>query len=311
MLGDDLRIIFAGTPANAAETLLELHDAGHQVVGVLTRVDAPIGRTKEVVESPVAALASRLGIELFKSNVVDDKAREWVSSLNPDIGVIVAYGSILKADDLAVPQKGWINLHYSLLPNYPGASPVQHSILEGETITGVTVFELDEGVDSGPILSQKICEIQSSDTAGILLERLSKAGIELLLATLANFEGLSEAKAKQPAVSGIPVTKKISRQMAKLDFGLTAGRIVNLVRGMNPEPIAWFELDSQPVRVLEASVSGAQGISNGLAQLMDRELVVGCANGAVVLAVVQPAGKKPMTGADWFRGLRRDAVSLT
>lgn len=306
-----MRIIFAGTPFNAAETLQALLDANHEVVGVLTRLDAPTGRSGTLTESPVASVANEHGLEILKSNKPDTKVAEWITSLKPELGVVVAYGSILKRNLLEIPQKGWLNVHYSLLPKYPGASPVQQTLLEGDSTTGVTVFQLDEGVDSGPILAQSMTQISSDATAGSLLEKLTAAGAELLVSTLEDLDTYLENKTLQEHDSTEPLTRKLTRASAKIGFDLPAHAIVNLVRAMNPEPVAWFELESQPVRVLEASIAEVSGMLPGVAVLVDGDLVVGASEKAVILRTVQPAGKKPMLGADWFRGLHRDSLSLT
>ncbi len=306
-----MRIIFAGTPFNAAETLQALLDANHEVVGVLTRLDAPTGRSGTLTESPVASVANEHGLEILKSNKPDTKVAEWITSLKPELGVVVAYGSILKSNLLEIPQKGWLNVHYSLLPKYPGASPVQQTLLEGDSTTGVTVFQLDEGVDSGPILAQSMTQISSDATAGSLLEKLTAAGAELLVRTLEDLDPYIENKTLQEHDSTEPLTRKLTRASAKIGFDLPAHAIVNLVRAMNPEPVAWFELESQPVRVLEASIAEVSGMLPGVAVLVDGDLVVGASEKAVTLLTVQPAGKKPMLGADWFRGLHRDSLSLT
>jgi methionyl-tRNA formyltransferase len=305
-----LRIIFAGTPTNAAETLDTLLAANHEVVGVLTRMDAPIGRSGTLTESPVAAVANKHGLPLLKSNLPDSQVSEWIAGFKPDLGIIVAYGSILRTDLLAIPAKGWLNVHYSLLPKYPGASPVQHALLEGDSTTGVTVFQLDEGVDSGPILSQASVDLDAKATAGAVLQLLTGVGADLLLNTLENLDDYLATKTLQDLSLEHPVTRKITRAMARISFGMPASSIVNLVRAMNPEPVAWFEFEAQPVRVLESDISDFPGLSEGVAVLADGELVVGSSDKAVVLRTVQPAGKNPMSGADWFRGLRRDSLSL-
>ena len=306
-----MRIIFAGTPANAAKTLEALLEANHEVVGVLTRIDAPTGRSGTLTESDVALVASEHGIPLHKSNLPDSRTSEWLAGLEPDLGIIVAYGSILKRNLLEIPAHGWLNVHYSLLPKYPGASPVQQALLEGESTTGVTVFQLDEGVDSGPIVAQATVEIAPDATAGSVLEGLTLVGSDLLIDTLANLESHLGAKIAQDRVSKHPLTRKISRAMARIEFGTPASKIVNLVRAMNPEPVAWFEFESQPIRVLESAISEIAGLPVGVASLVEGELLVGSLDMAVVLRTVQPAGKKPMAGADWFRGLRRDSLTLT
>jgi len=306
-----LRIIFAGTPTNAAKTLEALVAANHEVVGVLTRMDAPTGRSGALTETPVATVATNHDFPLLKSNLPDSHVPEWIAGLKPDIGIIVAYGAILKTNLLEIPTKGWLNVHYSLLPKYPGASPVQQALLEGDSATGVTVFQLDEGVDSGPILTQASVVLDPAVASGSVLEQLTVIGSDLLLRTLEKLDDYLETKTSQDKNLKTPVTRKISRAMARIEFGMPALRIVNLVRAMNPEPVAWFEFEDQPVRVLESAISDIPGLSEGVAVLSEGELVVGSSDRAVILRTVQPAGKKPMSGADWFRGLRRDSLSLT
>ena len=306
-----MRIVFAGTPINAAKTLKALVAAGNTIVGVLTRADAPTGRSGTVTESPVAAVASSLGIPVLKSNTVDTDVLDWISGLTPDLGVIVAYGCILKSDALEIPSKGWINVHYSLLPKYAGASPVQHAILDGETETGVTVFKLDEGVDTGPVLSVQRTEIRPDENTGELLERLTEIGSELLCRTLGDFDNQYSSRSFQEIDSTRVATRKISRALARLDFNQSSKDVVNKVRAMNPEPVAWFEFESLPVRVLEATVEDSAELAAGVARLLGSQLIVGCSDGSVALELVQPAGKKPMSGADWFRGLRRDSLLLS
>ena len=188
---------------------------------------------------------------------------------------------------------------------------MQQAIMEGESTTGVTVFQLDEGVDSGPIVAQATVEIAPDASAGSVLEGLTLVGSNLLIGTLVDIQSHLEAKTEQDRVSKHPVTRKIYRSMARIEFGTTASKIVNLVRAMNPEPVAWFEFESQPIRVLESAISEIPGLQVGVASLVEGELVVGSLDVAVVLRTVQPAGKKPMAGADWFRGLRRDSLTLT
>jgi methionyl-tRNA formyltransferase len=306
-----LKILFAGTPANAARTLEDLVDAGHTVVGVLTRSDAATGRSATVTESPVATAASALGIPTYKSNLVDGAVLDWITAQKPDLGVIVAFGCILRRNALEIPVKGWINLHYSLLPKYPGATPVQQALLEGAEITGVTVFELDEGVDSGPVLAAETVEILPEENSGSLLERLTGTGSKLLIQTLDNFDDLQRSSVIQDSEARGAVTRKITRLMARLDFNVSASEFVNKVRALNPEPVAWFELESLAIRVLEASVFGTAEVPKGLASLVESELVVGCLKGSVLLKTVQPAGKKAMSGADWFRGLHKDSLLLS
>lgn len=305
-----MKIIFAGTPANAAKTLAALVAAKLDVVGVLTRTDAPVGRKKVITPSPVAKMANELKIPIHKTNSLDTEAKNWLSSLKPDLGVIVAYGAILKSDTLAIPKFGWVNLHYSLLPKYPGPAPVQHAILGGETITGVTVFCLDEGIDSGPILSAKEMAVSPEDSSGELLEKLTEIGSELLLDTISNFELFYADRRPQLECGKFETAKKFSRSDAKLSFDSLSSELFNRIRSMNPEPMAWFEFEGNPIRVLRSSRRPANSNTSGEASIVDNELVVSLSDGALALVVVQPAGKEPMAGADWFRGLRRQSINL-
>jgi methionyl-tRNA formyltransferase len=234
-----------------------------------------------------------------------------MDSLAPDLGVIVAYGSILNSDALAIPKQGWINLHYSLLPKFRGASPVQQAILEGEKVTGVTIFELDQGIDSGAILAAVSVPVPDEADAGSLLELLTVAGAGLLTETLADFANLKANKIVQADSGTSELTKKISREDARINFALPAEQLHNLVRAMNPEPMAWFEIDKAPVRVLASSVVDVDGSTEAVAKLIGPDLVVGCGQNSLILKIVQPSGKKPMTGADWFRGLRRESLLLS
>jgi methionyl-tRNA formyltransferase len=306
-----LRILFAGTPANAAETLDALVSNGVNVVGVLTRNDARLGRSAAIAQSPVAIRGQAHEIPVFKSNSIDQETMQWMDSLAPDLGVIVAYGSILKSDALAIPKQGWINLHYSLLPKFRGASPVQQAILEGEKVTGVTIFELDQGIDSGAILAAVSVPVPDEADAGSLLELLTVAGAGLLTETLADFANLKANKIVQADSGESELTKKISREDARINFTLPAEQLHNLVRAMNPEPMAWFEIDKAPVRVLASSVVDVDGSTEAVAKLIGPDLVVGCGQSSLILKIVQPSGKKPMTGADWFRGLRRESLLLS
>lgn len=306
-----MRIVFAGTPVNAAQTLEALLAGGFSVVGVLTRADAARGRQRTVLPSEVAQLAEERGLPLFKTNRIDEAARIWLRSLGADLGVIVAYGAILGTDDLEIPRHGWINLHYSLLPELPGAAPVQHALIRGLKTTGVSVFRLNEGLDSGPILAQRSIEIHSDWNAGELLKNLSLTGSELLAEVLNSLPKGFESAKEQQHVANRKLASKPSREFAKLDFNSTASELLNLVRGLNPEPMAWFSYLETPVRVLRAKVSSESEIAFGMARLVAGQLVVGCAGGALELIEVQPAGKKPMPAADWFRGLRAEEIKLT
>lgn len=303
-----MRVIFAGTPAIAAYTLEALVAAGIDVVGALTRKDAPIGRARVITESAVAVAAKTRGIEALKANTISDEAERWMAELRPDLGVIVAYGSILKKSVLDAPALGWINLHFSLLPKFPGAAPVQHALLGGDTATGVTIFRLDEGIDTGPILAQAQVKIAEDSTSGELLQELAVVGTKLLIDTLEHLEERLANQQLQSTPTGAKIAGKISRNEAQIDFSRPAQDVHNLVRALNPEPVAWFEFQGSPVRVIKTSPLVLPEIGAGEGLMVDGDLVMGCGQGAVRLVSVQPAGKNQMSGADWFRGLRRDSI---
>ncbi len=305
-----LSVVFAGTPANAADTLVSLYSAGVDIRGVMSRKDSIVGREKTLTPSPVSKVAEELGLPLLKTNSVDESTISWLRALGADLGVVVAYGSIFSREVLQVPRLGWINLHYSLLPEFPGAAPVQHALLNGKSKTGVTVFRLDEGIDSGPIVAQTETVVDEKENAGELLSRLSAMGALLLADVIVQGEGrITEALPQRSNL--LEYASKPTRALARLDFNAGAEQIVNKVRAMNPEPMAWFEIDGNPVRILKARTADIANQERSFASIVGKDLVVGCNGRAVVLEVVQPAGKKEMPGADWFRGLRVDKVMLS
>ncbi len=305
-----LSVVFAGTPTNAAETLVALDAAGVEIRGVMSRKDAIVGREKTLTPSPVSRVAEELGLPLWKTNSIDESAISWLRALGADIGVVVAYGSIFSKDVLQAPRLGWINLHYSLLPELPGAAPVQHALLTGKSKTGVTVFRLDEGVDSGPIVAQTETVVDENESAGELLSRLSAMGALLLSDVIVQGEARITQALPQKSKS-LEHASKPTRALARLDFNAGAQQIVNKVRAMNPEPMSWIEVNGNAVRILKARTADVANHETSFASIVGKDLVVGCSGGAVVLEVVQPAGKKEMPGADWFRGLRVDKVMLS
>lgn len=304
-----LRVVFAGTPMNAAETLESLVQQGVNIVGVLTRQDAVVGRSRELSASPVAIKAQELGIDIFKSNSIDDAALAWLHGLSADIGAVVAYGTIFKQQVLELPRLGWLNVHYSLLPELPGPAPVQHAILQGKKITGVTVFRLDSGIDTGPIVTQSEQVIDDIDTAGSLLTKLTGIGSLLLGDVLLSNES-QLASATEQKIQGVPRTaSKPTRDLAKLDFSDGATTLLNKVRAMNPEPMAWFQFDEKAIRVIRAKLTASNSEAS-VATIVNKELIIGCKDGALVLELVQPSGKQQMSGADWFRGLRIERLKI-
>lgn len=284
----------------------------HQVVAVLTREDAPVGRKGVLTPSPVSTEAESLNLPVIKANRINDKVDSEISGFQPDLGVVIAYGSLLKTTTLRLPKHGWLNLHYSLLPLWRGAAPVQHSILSGVKETGVSIFQLDEGMDTGPILTTVPAEIQPGENSGQLLDRLTLLGSSALDECLARIDA---GMANFVPQEGVPsFATKISRSDAEIDWQKSSSEIELLVRAMNPEPMAWTTHYGQPVRIIEAQamLSGTVEISPqsaGTIILKGATVFVACGDdSALRLDVVQPSGKNPMKAADWFRGLKESAV---
>ena len=303
-----MRILFAGTPANAAATLVALHAAGHEIVCVLTRPDALIGRKKISTPSAVAQAADSLGIPTVKAAKVIAETLEELGRFTPDLGVVVAYGSLLKRQALDFLPKGWINVHYSLLPKWRGASPVQSALLNGETETGVSVFQLDEGMDTGPLLKQVQTEIQPDENSGELLNRLTHIGISALDECLAKVESGIADYHEQVGTGSI--AGKLTRADAIIDWHQPADNLALLVRAMNPEPMSWTSFRGTSFRVLEArpieinGLSDHQDINIGYVFKIDDRVCVRCGDTTTLeLIRVQPSGKNSMLAADWLRGL--------
>jgi methionyl-tRNA formyltransferase len=311
-----LRIFFAGTPLNAARTLRQLVASGFEVVGVLTRQDALVGRKQVLTSSEVAREAETLGLTVIKANKLDDAVLKKVRQLNPDLGVVVAFGAIFKRDLLEIPVNGWLNVHYSLLPRWRGAAPVQHSILSGDRETGVSVFQLDDGMDTGPIWSVARTEIQPRETAGELLDRLTGLGISALLEAIP--KATSRLSNPDPQEAGrFPLASKPDRAMARLAFTQSAQMVELKVRAMNPEPTAWSLWRGEALQVLSGFALGAtdwsslesdpQSVLEGTIQLVNGRVLVVCQSGSLFeLKSVKPAGKSVMSASDWTRGFSKE-----
>lgn len=309
-----MKILFAGTPANAARTLQGLVDANHEIVAVLTRQDAPVGRKKVLTPSPVAQLASQLGIKTIKANSITPETEGGISALGADLAVVVAYGTLLKQGTLDLMPAGWFNLHYSLLPHWRGAAPVQSSLLAGDQTTGVSLFKLDEGMDTGPLVSQVEVEIQPRENSGELLARLTEIGISILVQELPMIAaGLATFRAQENHQTGsLPLASKPRRHQAQIDWNQNAINIERQVRAFNPEPMAFTYLKSESFRVLDALALGSTDwaalseptdVVAGQIVLENKRVLVHCGQGTLLeLKEVQPAGKKAMSAIDWARG---------
>jgi methionyl-tRNA formyltransferase len=299
-----VRILFAGTPQPAADTLAALL-RGWDVAGVITRPDAAVGRSKKPVPSAVAAVAQAHGVPVLKTaSAKTDETCDWVRGLAPDVAVVVAYGGLIPQRVLEIPAQGWLNIHYSLLPRWRGAAPVQAAILAGDESTGVTVFRLVPELDAGPVLAAREHRL-AQQTAGELLEELTQVGIEVLLdEVLPRINGLAE----QPQTGEPTYAGKITTAAARIDWARDAAHIARAVRAYNPAPAAWTLFGdpaaAQRLRVLRVHAAAAGGsLAPGEVAISKREVRVGTGAGELVLDEVQPPGKPVMRAADWGRGL--------
>ena len=303
-----MSIVFAGTPLNAAVTLRELYHSGTPISLVLTRPDAPVGRKAMLTPSPVAMVAEELGIQTIKTNQVGPNEIALLGKGGFELAIVVAFGVILRKEALSALPKGWFNLHYSLLPKWRGASPVQRSLIAGDKETGVTLFQIDTGLDTGPIVNQVPTEIQHSETSGELLDRLSHLGVSLLQQEIPGLiSGLS--KLVPQSETGVSVAPKLNRSEGHLDFNSMATELFNRVRGVTPEPGAWTEFKGETFKLHSVRPSSVQ-LAPGLVSVVDGRVLVGCSEGSLELLEVQPAGKPRMKATDWLRGQREIQVRL-
>ena len=297
-----MRVLFAGTPTVAVPSLNALIEAGFDVVAVLTRPDAPIGRKRVLTPSPVAARAAELGIEVIRAARVDAEATASIAAVNPDVAAIVAYGGLVPPAALAIPRHGWVNLHFSLLPAWRGAAPVQRSVMAGDDVTGAVTFRLEEGLDTGPVYGTLTETVGPDDTAGELLERLSHSGAVLLAQTLSAIE--AGKASPQPQFGDVSLAPKLTLEDGRLNWGHPALALGRQARGVTPEPGAWTMLHGQRVKLeplrLRPDVSG---LAPGSMAVEGKSVLVGTGSHAVELTRIQPAGKKMMSAADWARGL--------
>jgi methionyl-tRNA formyltransferase len=301
-----VRLLVAGTPQVALPALDALAASRHQIVGVLTRPDAPAGRGRRLLRSPVAHWADERGLPVLQPRRLSEPdALQVIRDLAPDCVPVVAYGALIRPDALSIPPHGWVNLHFSVLPAWRGAAPVQHALIAGDEVTGATTFALDEGLDTGPVYGLLTEAIRPEDTAGSLLERLSHAGAGLLVATLDGIEaGALEARPQSP--EGVSLAPKITADDAHLDWSHPAAAVERRIRGCTPEPGAWTTFRGErlglgPARLAEPD---AAGLDPGEVAVGRREIWVGAAGGSLVLGEVRPAGRRPMNAADWARGAR-------
>ena len=299
-----MKLVFAGTPEPALASLEALLASHHEIVAILTRPDAPAGRAKALRPSPVRTRAEQAGVEtLTPVHPRDEAFQARLRELAPDCCPVVAYGAVLPPPVLDIPRHGWVNLHFSLLPAWRGAAPVQHAVLAGDEVTGATTFRLEPGMDTGPVFGVTTEDVRPTDTSGDLLTRLAGAGAGLLVATLDALETGELQAVPQPA-DGVSLAPKITVGDARVDWTAPALRVDRLVRACTPAPGAWTTLRGSRVKLGPVVLADRASTDRVLAPGELRDGLVGTGTTAVRLGGVRPEGRNAMVAADWLRGLR-------
>lgn len=303
-----MRIIFAGTPDAALPTLNALLASDHVVVAVLTRPDAPAGRGRRMTPSAVAEYARSHGIPILRpASLADPDAQAELAQLHADLGVVVAYGALIPAAVLGIPTRGWVNLHFSLLPAWRGAAPVQHAIWQGDSQTGMCVFHLDEGMDTGPVYALRTYPLASTQTAGEVLKDLAGIGAGVVREVVDSIAaGTAHAIPQSP--DGVSRAPRITVQQARIAWTESSATIDRQIRACTPHPGAWTTIDGVRVRLGPVQASSGIVLEPGHVRVLDDDICIGTGDGQVTLGWVQPAGKSRMSAADWWRGLRVSEV---
>jgi methionyl-tRNA formyltransferase len=300
-----MRVVFAGTPEVAVPALDAIAGSSHDLVGVVTRPDAPAGRGRKVVASPVAQRAAELGVPALKpEHPKDPEFQARLRELDPDCCPVVAYGALLPQSALDIPRHGWVNLHFSLLPAWRGAAPVQHAIWAGDEITGATTFRIVKELDAGPTFGVVTETIRAGDTAGGLLTRLAHSGAGLLVATLDGIEDGSLEAREQPD-DGVSFAPKILVEDAEIDWTEPAVAVDRRIRACTPGPGAWSTYAGERIKIAPVTVEpGRAHLEPGVLEVTKNAVLVGTATDPVQLGEVKAFGKKQMQAADWARGVR-------
>lgn len=305
-MSESLKIIFAGTPDFAAHHLDALLASGHQIVGVFTQPDRPAGRGNKLTASPVKQLAEQHAIPVFQpTSLRPIENQQRVSELNADVMVVVAYGLILPETVLKMPRLGCINVHGSLLPRWRGAAPIQRALWAGDSETGVTIMQMDVGLDTGDMLHKLSCPIKSSDTSATLYNKLASLGPAALITTLAQLaDGSAVPEVQDESLASY--AEKLSKEEARLDWTLSAAQLERCIRAFNPWPVSYFIIDDQPVKVWKASVlPAADNASPGEVVQADKlGIQIATAEGVLNIEELQPAGKKAMKVQDLLNSRR-------
>ncbi|MEU8370939.1 methionyl-tRNA formyltransferase [Micromonospora tulbaghiae] len=300
-----MRLVFAGTPAVAVPALDAIAASGHELLAVVTRPDAPAGRGRGLVRSPVGAWADAHGIEvLTPARPREPEFLDRLRELAPDCVPVVAYGALVPPVALEIPRHGWINLHFSLLPAWRGAAPVQHAVLHGDELTGASVFELEEGLDTGPVYGTVTDEIRPADTSGDLLERLAHSGAGLLVAVL-DAIGAGTARAVPQPADGVSLAPKLTVEDARVRWGDPAFAVDRRIRACTPAPGPWTTFRDDRVKLGPVTpLADGPELKPGELHVEKSGVLVGTATTPVRLGEVRAAGKKAMPAGDWARGAR-------
>ncbi|WP_029144253.1 methionyl-tRNA formyltransferase [Microbacterium luticocti] len=300
-----MRLVFAGTPEVAVPSLMRLVEAGHEVALVVTRPDAPLGRKRVLTPSPVAAAAERLGLPVLRAARFDQAATTAVAQARPELGVVVAYGALVREPLLSLPGHGWINLHFSLLPRWRGAAPVQHALIAGDEVTGASVFRLVPQLDAGDVYATLRYEVPPLATAGDVLDALAHRGAYLVEDVVAAI-GSGTAQA-HPQIGAATLAPKPTADDGCLRWDEPAAHVIARWQGTTPEPGAYTTVDGVRVKVL-ALRPADRDVRLGAGRIAEDggEVLIGTADEPVLIDRVQPAGKAAMAAADWWRGLRVD-----
>ncbi|MGV8056499.1 MAG: methionyl-tRNA formyltransferase [Smithellaceae bacterium] len=306
------RILFMGTPSFALPALEQLSARNYTVIGVVTQPDRPRGRGQKEVAPPVKLLAQKLGLSVFQPEKVKDPSfLKIFHELNPEMVVVAAYGQILPKAIIDFPPLKCLNIHPSLLPKYRGAAPINWALIRGETKTGVTIMQMDEGMDSGDILLQKETVIDAAEDYVHLHDRLAIQGAALLIETIDRVS-TGTALRKPQDVSGVTFAPRLKKETGRINWNSDAGNIVNLIRGLSPEPAAYTFFSGQILKIFTAEAVGSdvKDIPGAIGPLTSRGLTVAAANGYVFLKEIQLAGKKRMTVNDFLRGYRLNSKTI-
>ncbi|WP_144796131.1 methionyl-tRNA formyltransferase [Microbacterium paludicola] len=299
-----MRLVFAGTPAAAVPTLRTLA-ASHDIAAVVTRPDAPLGRRRVLTPSPVARTAEELGLPIIRAARLDDEATGRIAALRPDLGVIVAYGGLVREPLLSTPVHGWINLHFSLLPQWRGAAPVQRALIAGDAVLGASVFQLVPALDAGDVFAARAVDLPEAATADVALEVLAEDGARL---TADVVDAIADGSAVAvPQEGEVTLAPKLSIEDGALDWSQPLDAVFARFRGVTPEPGAHTTVDGLRVKILDAVPSrDEQKLEPGAIVAAKHALLIGTATAPLAVRRVQPAGKPAMTATDWWRGFRRD-----